>query len=78
MDWRHLYETLTATRALDLRLINICVWNKSNGGMGSLYRSKRELVLVLRLGDEPHRNNAYRIDQIRARMDAADSRENSP
>ena len=57
MDWRHLFEMLTAARALDLRLINICVWNKSNGGMGSLYRSKHELVLVLRLGDEPHRNN---------------------
>ncbi len=57
MDWRHLFEMLTAARALDLRLINICVWNKSNGGMGSLYRSKHELVLVLRHGDEPHRNN---------------------
>ena len=57
MDWRHLFEMLTAARALDLRLINICVWNKSNGGMGSLYRSKHELVLVLRLGAEPHRNN---------------------
>jgi DNA modification methylase len=57
MDWRHLFEMLTAARALALRLINLCVWNKSNGGMGSLYRSKHELVLVLRLGDEPHRNN---------------------
>jgi hypothetical protein len=46
--------TLTAARALDLLLINICV---SNGRTGSLYRSKHELVLVLRHGDEPHRNN---------------------
>ena len=57
MDWRHLFEMLTAARALGLRLINLCVWNKSNGGMGSLYRSKHELVLVLRVGDEPHRDN---------------------
>ena len=57
IDWRHLFEILTAARALDLRLINLCVWNKSNGGMGSLYRSKHELVLVLRVGDEPHRDN---------------------
>jgi DNA modification methylase len=57
MDWRHLFEMLTAARALDLRLMNLCVWNKSNGGMGSLYRSKHELILVLRLGDAPHRNN---------------------
>jgi hypothetical protein len=32
--WRHLFEMLTAARALDLRLINICVWNKASGGMG--------------------------------------------
>lgn len=27
-------------------LINLCVWNKSNAGMGALYRSKHELVFV--------------------------------
>ena len=31
MYWRHLFEMLTAARALDLRLINICVGNKSRG-----------------------------------------------
>jgi hypothetical protein len=38
MDWRHAFELLTAARALNLVTINLCVWNKSNGGMGSLYR----------------------------------------
>jgi DNA modification methylase len=57
MDWRHLFEMLTAAHALDLKLINLCVWAKSNGGMRSLYRSRHELVAVLRLGDAPHRNN---------------------
>src|SRR5579862_7998738 len=57
MDWRHVYEALTAPRALGLELLNLCVWNKTNGGMGSLYRSKHELVLVLRGGEGPHRNN---------------------
>jgi DNA modification methylase len=57
MDWRHLYEALTAARGLGLELINLCVWNKTNGGMGSLYRSKHELVLVLGRGGDPHRNN---------------------
>ena len=57
MDWRHLFEMLTAARALDLRLINICVWNKSNAGMGSLYRSKHELVFVYRVGSASHLNN---------------------
>lgn len=37
-------------------LLNICVWNKSNAGMGSLYRSKHEMVFVYRVGDGPHAN----------------------
>src|ERR1700730_18204615 len=72
MDWRHLFEMLTAARALDLRLINICVWNKSNGGMGSLYRSKHELVLVLRLGEEPHRDNVELGSHGRSRSNVWD------
>lgn len=35
----------------------ICVWNKTNGGMGSLYRSKHELIAVYKKGDAPHINN---------------------
>lgn len=38
-------------------LLNICVWNKSNAGMGSLYRSKHEMVFVYRAGNAPHLNN---------------------
>ena len=37
-------------------LLNLCIWNKSNGGMGSLYRSKHELVFVYRVGSAPHFN----------------------
>ena len=37
-------------------LLNICVWNKSNAGMGSLYRSKHEMVFVYRVGTTPHLN----------------------
>jgi len=57
MDWRHLHELLTAGRSAGLDLINLCVWNKNNGGMGSLYRSKHELVCVFRSGDARHVNN---------------------
>jgi len=56
MDWRHLPELLAAGRAYT-ELKNICVWNKTNGGMGSLYRSKHELVLVYKSGTAPHVNN---------------------
>lgn len=56
MDWRHLFELQSAARLLDLKLINLCVWNKTNGGMGSLYRSKHELVLIYSQGTQ-HCNN---------------------
>jgi len=57
MDWRHIGELTTAIDANGLSLINLCVWNKSNGGMGSLYRSKHELVFVAKKGNAPHINN---------------------
>ena len=57
MDWRHVYELLTAARAEYTEIKNLCVWNKSNGGMGSFYRSKHELVLVAKHGTHPHINN---------------------
>jgi len=38
-------------------LKNLCVWVKTNGGMGSLYRSQHELVLVFKQGTAPHVNN---------------------
>lgn len=57
MDWRHLDEILQAGRAAYSELKNLCVWAKSNGGMGSLYRSQHELVLVFKAGRAPHINN---------------------
>ncbi len=58
MDWRHMGEMLAAGRANGFDLLNLCVCgSKTNGGMGSLYRSKHELVFVFRNGNAPHRNN---------------------
>lgn len=57
IDWRHLWEAMTAARAAGCELLNLCVWVKHNGGMGSFYRSQHELVLVLRHGRAPHVNN---------------------
>jgi DNA modification methylase len=57
MDWRHCFELLCAGRAVYSELKNLCVWNKDNGGMGSLYRSKHELVLVFKNGAASHINN---------------------
>ncbi len=57
MDWRHIGELLAAGRAAYAELKNLCVWNKDNGGMGSFYRSKHELVFVFKNGTAPHINN---------------------
>ena len=56
MDWRHLEDLMAVGGALYGELLNLCVWNKSNAGMGSLYRSKHELVCVYRVGKAPHFN----------------------
>ena len=57
MDWRHMDEMLGAGRAVYSELKNLCVWNKNNGGMGTFYRSKHELVFVWKSGTAPHINN---------------------
>jgi DNA modification methylase len=57
MDWRHMGELLTAGKAVFSELKNLCVWNKTNGGMGTFYRSKHELVFVWKVGDAPHTNS---------------------
>jgi DNA modification methylase len=57
MDWRHLQELCTAGQNAYCELENLCVWVKDNGGMGSLYRSRHELVFVFKSGRHGHRNN---------------------
>lgn len=57
MDWRSLSELMTAAKRAGLTLINLCVWKKSNAGMGSLYRSHHELVLILKKEGAAHINN---------------------
>ncbi len=57
MDWRHLREILDAFHHLGVDVINLAVWVKTAAGMGSLYRSRHELVFVVRKRGAPHRNN---------------------
>jgi len=57
MDWRHMTEILAAMHATGWDLLNLCIWVKTNGGMGSFYRSRHELVFVARNGKELHLNN---------------------
>jgi len=50
-------ELLAAGQATFSELKNLRVWNKTNGGMGSFYRSKHELVFVFKLGTATHVNS---------------------
>ena len=56
MDWRHMDDVSAAGRTVYGERLNLCIWNKSNAGLGSLYRSKHELVFVYRVGTGPHLN----------------------
>lgn len=57
MDWRHISEITAAGARAFTEAKAMCVWKKSNAGMGSLYRSKHELVFVYKNGTAPHQNN---------------------
>lgn len=57
MDWRHMPEILEAGNSVYTELKNLCVWVKDNGGMGTFYRSRHELVFVFKHGAGPHVNS---------------------
>lgn len=57
IDWRHVGVLERVCRQYYGEQLNLCVWVKSNGGMGSMYRSRHELVLVFKKGHTPHINN---------------------
>ena len=72
MDWRHVADLIDAGKAEGLSLINLCIWNKTNGGMGSLYRSKHEMVCIFKKGDVAHVNNVQLGRHGRYRTNAWD------
>jgi DNA modification methylase len=56
MDWRHMGEMLSAGQGVYDELKNLIVWAKDNGGMGTFYRSRHELIFVFKKGTAPHTN----------------------
>jgi DNA modification methylase len=56
MDWRHMGEMLEAG-AVYTELKNLIVWAKDNGGMGTFYRSRHELIFAFKNGAGPHVNS---------------------
>ena len=57
MDHAHLLELLRVGEQVFSERLNICMWDKGRGGMGSLYRSQHECIAVFKNGSAPHRNN---------------------
>ena len=57
MDWRHMREILAASQPIYGSPKNLCVWAKTNAGMGTFYRSQHELVFVFKVGTAKHINN---------------------
>lgn len=57
MDWRHMGEMLAAGKGVYAELKNLIVWAKDNGGMGTFYRSRHELIFAFKQGTAPHINS---------------------
>jgi DNA modification methylase len=57
MDWRHMTEILAAAGSIYAELKNLIVWVKDNGGMGTFYRSRHELIFAFKNGTAPHINS---------------------
>ncbi len=56
MDWRHMAEMLAAGTPVYGPPKNLIVWAKDNGGMGTFYRSRHELIFAFKNGTAPHVN----------------------
>ena len=72
MDWRHMAELLAAGETSFTELKNLIVWNKTNGGMGTFYRSKHELIFVFKQGNATHTNSFGLGDSGRYRTNVWD------
>ena len=72
IDWRHMSEMLDAAKGVYSELKNLCIWNKTNAGMGAFYRSKHELIFVFKSGRSTHINNFGLGDKGRHRSNVWD------
>lgn len=57
MDWRHMGEVLAAGQGVYAELKNLIIWVKDNGGMGTFYRSRHELIFAFKVGTAAHLNS---------------------
>jgi DNA modification methylase len=57
IDWRGCSKVEAAANLCGLTQLNLIVWEKTNPGMGNLYRSQHELLPLFKKSDAPHINN---------------------
>lgn len=57
IDWRHVSDLTDVGEELYKSMLNLIVWNKTNAGQGSFYRSQHELIGVFLVAGGAHRNN---------------------
>ena len=57
MDWRHMREVMDAADGVYSELKNLITWVKDNGGMGTFYRSRHELIFAYKYGKTEHINS---------------------
>ncbi len=57
MDWRHMREVMDAAEGVYTDLKNLIVWAKDNGGMGTFYRSRHEMIFAYKHGTAEHINS---------------------
>jgi len=56
MDWRHMQEVMDAGNKIYDEFKNLIIWVKDNGGMGTFYRSRHEMIYAFKKGTAPHVN----------------------
>lgn len=71
IDWRHVHDLIEAALPLYSEYKNLLVWNKTNPGLGTFYRSKHELIAVFKNGSRPHINN-FAMGAVRYRTNVLD------
>jgi DNA modification methylase len=57
VGWHRAMEMMLAGYSCGMPLLNICVWMKSNGPMGGIYRNNHKLVMVYQAGPKTPLNN---------------------
>lgn len=57
IDWRGVALMCNQAKSVYADLKNILIWDKCSGGMGSMYRSRHEMICLFKKGRAPHINN---------------------